>query len=270
MTEIDRELDTVWTTIGGLSIHARISRRRATGVPAVVLVHGVGVSGRYMLPTAGRLTPFFPTYVPDLPGFGKSEKPGHILDIPELADALAAWMRAMQLANACLVGNSLGCQTIVDLALRYPELIGWAVLVGPTVDSRARTLPRQLGRGALDMLGEPLGYWPLLLWEYLRSGPIRTIVTLRHGLQDPLTAKLPQVRVPTLVVRGSCDPIAPQPWCEEMVRLLPLGRLLVIAGATHVPNYTRPDALTKAIREFLTRCPSSAVNPAKIYQPAVE
>ncbi len=137
------KLNSVWTTYDGRPMHARISTT-ATTPPPIVLVHGLGVSGRYLLPTAERLAPFHPVYVPDLPGFGKSAHPPRALDIPELTDALAAWMDTFHLADACLVGNSLGCQFIVDLALRYPRLIRWAVLIGPTMDPRGRTLLTEL------------------------------------------------------------------------------------------------------------------------------
>ncbi len=225
-----------------------------------MLVHGLGVSGRYLLPTAERLAPYHPVYVPDLPGFGRSAHPPRALDIPELTDALDAWMDTFHLADACLVGNSLGCQFIVDLALRYPRLIRWAVLIGPTMDPRGRTLLTELARGALDMVGEPFSYWPLLLFEYLTAGPVRTITTLRYALKDPVAEKLGRVRVPTLVIRGSRDPIAPQRWVEEMVRRLPDGRLLTIPGATHVANYTAPDRLAMAVRTFL--CDTQPVAPA--------
>lgn len=120
------------------------------------------------------------------------------------------------------------------MAVGYPDLVGAAVLVGPTLDPRARSFWTQIRRGALDMLREPLGYWPLLLRDYLVTGSARTVVTLRHAIRDPVADKLPHVNVPTLVVRGSRDPIAPREWVEEMVRRLPRGRLLVIPGAAHV------------------------------------
>jgi pimeloyl-ACP methyl ester carboxylesterase len=62
----------------------------------VVLVHGIGVSSRYMTPIAIELAATCKVYAPDLPGFGLSAKPSRILDVPALADALAAWMRALR------------------------------------------------------------------------------------------------------------------------------------------------------------------------------
>jgi pimeloyl-ACP methyl ester carboxylesterase len=258
-----QESEEMWLTVNGLSMYARCFTAARPGDP-LVLVHGLGVSGRYMLPTATHLAPCYPTFVPDLPGFGKSAKPPHILDIRELADALAEWMRTAGLSHACLVGNSMGCQTIVDLVLRYPELVDAAVLVGPTIDPQARSFWKQVGRGLLDMLREPFSYWPLLTWDYLVAGTIRTIVTLRLAVADSVAAKLSSVNIPVLVVRGAKDPIAPQRWVEEMVRRLPQGRLLVIPGAAHVANYTAGDVLANMVRAFVEELrtrPASMANP---------
>ena len=76
--------------------------------------------------------------------------------------------------------------------------------------------------------------------DYWQCGLRRLIGTFRYALQDRIEEKLPYVRVPTLVVRGGKDPIVPQRWCEEAVRLLPQGRLVVIPGAGHTVNYNSP------------------------------
>lgn len=85
-------LESRWTTVGGLRVHARVSADRppAAHDSPVVLVHGLVVSGLYMVPTAERLSHFYRVFVPDLPGFGKSDKPARAMNVTELADALAA------------------------------------------------------------------------------------------------------------------------------------------------------------------------------------
>jgi pimeloyl-ACP methyl ester carboxylesterase len=75
--------------------------------------------------------------------------------------------------------------------------------------------------------------------------------TFRYALRDRIEARLPLVRVPTLVVRGSRDTIVPQRWAEEATRLLPHGRLVVIPGAAHTLVYKVPAELVRAIRPFL-------------------
>src|SRR5579859_7429636 len=119
MTRLPKDnLESLWTKVNGIPLYARCSTH-STPLTAstVVLVHGLSVSSGYMVPTAVQLASSYRVYLPDLPGFGKSAKPSHILTVPELADALAEWMRIRNLPPAILLGNSLGCQIIVHFAL---------------------------------------------------------------------------------------------------------------------------------------------------------
>ena len=234
-------------------MHARVSEIGVDESAAtVVLVHGLAVSSGYMVPTALRLAPNYHVYAPDLPGFGKSAKPGHVLSVPELADALANWMEVMQLPPAVLLGNSLGCQIIVDFAVRYPERITHAVLVGPAIDQRAPTVHQQAFRLALNMFREPFPFLFVAGREYLATGPRRTVGTLKYAFADPMEEHLPFVRVPTLVVRGARDPLAPQEWVEDVCRLLPQSELVIVPGAAHAVNYNSPDTLAGLVRSFLS------------------
>lgn len=129
-----------WTNVNGLRIHALVSADPVPPEgPAVVLVHGLGLSGRYMIPTAEILASDYRVWVPDLPGFGDSDKPRKVLDIPKLADWLAGWIEAAGFDRVALLGNSQGCQTIADLAARYPERVDRALLQGPTTPPDERS-----------------------------------------------------------------------------------------------------------------------------------
>jgi hypothetical protein len=58
LSTLSRELETIWTGAGGLRIHDRASDNPAPeGRTVVVLVHGLVISSRYMVPTAERLAP---------------------------------------------------------------------------------------------------------------------------------------------------------------------------------------------------------------------
>src|SRR5207302_1772563 len=132
-----------------------------------------------------------------------------------------------------LIGNSLGCQVILDLAVRFPDLVERAVLVGPTTDPRVRNLFRLIARGVLDLPHESMALYPILVTDYLRAGPVRSLRTLQAGVDDPVLDKLPRVRVPVLVVRGARDPIAPRRWVRELAERLPHGRWAEVPGAAH-------------------------------------
>ena len=56
----------------------------------------------------------------------------------------------------------------------------------------------------------------------------------RVGEQRPdLTARLPEVKVPTLLVWGDADPISPPAVGRHLAKLLPHAELVVIAGGEH-------------------------------------
>jgi 2-hydroxy-6-oxonona-2,4-dienedioate hydrolase len=251
-----------WTTIDGRRMHARVS---TDPVPPeripVVLVHGMVVSSLYMVPTAERLAPEFPTFAPDLPGFGNSDPPPHVLCVPELADALARWLKAVGLERVALVGNSLGCQIVADFAIRYPESVERAVLVGPTVDPHNRSGFQQVIRLFQDGRHEPGSLLLIQLRDYWRAGFRRALHTFRFMMADRIEEKLPHVRAPTLVVRGARDAVVPQRWAETAAELLPDARLRVIPGAAHAVNYDSPLELVRVIRPFLLQSAPAAAHP---------
>jgi 2-hydroxy-6-oxonona-2,4-dienedioate hydrolase len=216
-----------------------------------VLVHGLGMSGRYMMPTAELLAHSGRVYLPDLPGFGKSGRPSKVLTIPELGDALAAWLEINRIDAPVLIGNSLGAQVIVDFVARYPDRLHRVVLVAPTVDPAARRVSTQVLRLLADIPREPMGLYGIALGDYFRAGLGRVLQTLRHALEDPIVMKLPRVSCPVLIVRGGRDPIVPQEWVEQAARLVPDCRLVVFPGAAHAVNFSSPELLVDEVLRFV-------------------
>ena len=99
-----------WQTVRGIDIHDRASLSGANVTPPLVLVHGLAVSHRYLMPLAARRAGHHPVQVVDLPGFGLSSDPGRVLDVAQHADHLAAWLEAAGLPPVTVLGNSFGCQ----------------------------------------------------------------------------------------------------------------------------------------------------------------
>lgn len=246
-------LVSTWTPVHGLRVHARTATACVPGAPTVVLVHGVAVSSRYLVPLAEHLVPRARVFLPDLPGYGLSDRPSRRdLDVADLADVLLAWMDRMGLDQPHLIGNSFGCQVIADLAARHPDRVGRLVLQGPTFDPLARSFWRQGIRWLAVVPFERPSESLVLARDIWDLGPRRAMDLIRKGLRDPIEQKLPLVAAETLVVRGSLDAIVPRAWADEVVRLLPNGRLLVIDGAAHTINYSLPDRLVDAVWPFLT------------------
>jgi 2-hydroxy-6-oxonona-2,4-dienedioate hydrolase len=110
----DPRLRSMWTSAGRFHIHARIADTAPPRSPTVVLVHGLGVSSRYMIPTIRALGRDHRVLAPDLPAYGRSRGPHDALDIPQLADVLESWLGAADLgAPDVLLANSMGRMAVV-------------------------------------------------------------------------------------------------------------------------------------------------------------
>jgi pimeloyl-ACP methyl ester carboxylesterase len=237
--------------VDGLRTHTRRSTDPAAGAPAVVLVHGLAVSHRYLTPLAVALSPTHPTYVPDLPGFGLTERPGTAYDVPRHAAHLAAWLDAYRLDRVCLVGHSFGAEVVAALAARRPELVRALVLAGPTSDPAARNRRCQVGRWLVDTLREAKFQAPILLRDVWDARPWRVFATLSHSVRNSIEADLTRIAAPTLVLTGARDPVVPPSWREQAGRLLPDGRSATVPGAAHNVATTAPTQVAEAIRTLL-------------------
>jgi 2-hydroxy-6-oxonona-2,4-dienedioate hydrolase len=111
------------TPVGGLVMASRECECAGPARPHIVLVHGLVVSGRYLMPTAERLADEYNVHVPDLPGYGASESPPVAYDVAALANALLQWLDARGLARPTLLGNSFGCQILAEFAASHPERV---------------------------------------------------------------------------------------------------------------------------------------------------
>ena len=246
------KLEKQYTTVNGLSIFARVyGEDLPDDAPVVILVHGLVLASRYMIPTAELLASKYRVYVPDFPGYGDSDKPDKFLELPELADVLAQWMDAVGIKQAIMLGNSFGCQVIAEFTLRHSERIVAAILQGPTIDRNARNLPKQLWRFAQNAPYEKASQLPIQVKDYAAAGFPRVIRTIQMAFADRIEAKLPYMNIPTLVVRGDKDPVVPQEWVEEVVRLLPNGKLKVVPEGAHTLNYSKPKELSQLADEFI-------------------
>jgi 2-hydroxy-6-oxonona-2,4-dienedioate hydrolase len=136
----------------------------------IVLVHGLGISGTYMHLLAMELAEKYLVYVPDLPGFGYSNKPPHVLNMQELADALHDWTEAAGLPKAYYLGNSTGCQVITDYAIHYPEKVKGVILQGPTIDPGGRTAATQIKHFISNSAFEPPTQLLIMLKDYRLCG----------------------------------------------------------------------------------------------------
>jgi pimeloyl-ACP methyl ester carboxylesterase len=245
-----------WTKVDGIDIFYRESPE-PPDAPVMMHMHGFGLSGRYLLPTAELLRDDFHTLVPDLPGFGRSGNAPKPLDVPDLAHAAARFLDDRGIESATLVGNSLGCAVIVEFAYTYPDRLDRAILVSPAGGVQNQPMPRAVRQLTHDGIREPVRLLSVAVPDYLRFGVPSTMRLFRALTQFPALDRLLAVKVPTLAVLGSRDPLMPSPdRVQEIARREENHVLLVVIdGAAHAINFSHPGELANVIRLFMADKP---------------
>jgi pimeloyl-ACP methyl ester carboxylesterase len=206
-------------------------------MPRIVLVPGLGLDAR----SSARLRALVPADVVVLPGMGLRAP------VPSV-DELAARLRARLGAGpVVLVGHSQSCQVVAALAGDDDRVVG-AVLLGPTTDPRLRTWWGLAGRWLATVLREPLWQYPLVLAQWLRTGPRAMAALWRSAAPDPIDRRLASVRVPVVVVRGTRDALCPGDWARTLVAAAPAGSLVELPGAAHMTVQTHPVQVAEVLR----------------------
>jgi len=255
-------LEDGWIIFDGLPMYYRTN---ALPVPAgartIIHIHGFGISGTYLLPTAALLADRYATWVPDLPGFGRSIHPPRALTIDDMADAVARFMDAQGIDRAVLLGNSLGCPVTLAFVEQHPDRIEAAVLVSP------RGWPHNLPiwRGAMQLVrrrARTVGYGAD------RCPRLPSTMDPSDHRAVPVDAPLPgraataEATLPTLVVIGDRDPLVDEARVKACRRPLPHVTALAIDGAAHAINFSIPDSWR------MSSVPSWKAGPSRRSEPA--
>jgi pimeloyl-ACP methyl ester carboxylesterase len=85
----------------------------------------------------------------------------------------------------------------------------------------------------------------------IRPGSYRRVLSARLSIAPFL--ELGDIDVPTLVMAGTHDQVAPRTQMEQMAAAIPNSVLEIIPDAGHLMNIERPDLFNRHVRDFLTR-----------------
>ena len=150
-----RTLHSGFVDIGSLRAHQTYGGR---GSP-VVFIHGLGSSG-YMewRHTLESVATRHRVFAPDLPGFGRSDKPRVRYTIPYFARFVRRYMENRGLRSAALVGTSLGGRIALEVALEEPKRVRKLVLVNTLGLGRPQVRGPQIAYGlvTLPRIGEAM------------------------------------------------------------------------------------------------------------------
>lgn len=239
--------------VGGVDVFVRTSFPEVPGRTPIVHVHGFGISGASLLPTAERLATIATNIVPDLPGHGRSGRWDRAMGIPALAASLVDLLGALELDRVILVGNSMGCPVSLQVAHIAPSLAERVVLTSPAGGLHNQPLRRAMGQMMADVPREDPRMARIALPDYARFGPVNTATLFAELTRFPTLERILRTDVPTLAVIGTRDPLMPPP-----PRVMELARqahpdltVVIIEGAAHAVNFSHPGELTHVIRSWL-------------------
>ncbi len=218
---------------------------------------------------------------PDLIGFGRSGKGGHLDYTPTgLARFLERFVEELEIRPTALVGHGWGGALALLLAQRSPGLASRLVLINavPLLDGFTWHGPARLWRrrlmGELAMGSTPR--WLLArqlrqsatnpetwsdsrladLWERFDHGTQRALLRLHRAADESrlaeLGSELGAVRSPTLVLWGDADPWFPAGFADAYGDRLANATVEHIAGAGHWPWLDQPLAIDR-VAAFLDR-----------------
>jgi pimeloyl-ACP methyl ester carboxylesterase len=201
--------------------------------------------------------------------------------IPDMADDAAAVIRSVAGSRAvCVVGWSMGSFIAQALVLRHPALVERLMLVagsagGPThvrpsreiaailvrdpsesIEARTRrTYPMIAAPGYMDAHPEDLD--ALVAAQTSRPQEPeaygRQAAACNEWLRAGAAARLPEIRVPTLVVHGDLDPLIPYPNGQHIAAHVPGARLSTYAGVGHLPPLEAADRFNREALDFFGR-----------------
>ncbi|MCS7235309.1 MAG: alpha/beta hydrolase [Armatimonadota bacterium] len=256
-------------TVRGLRLHYR---KWGRGLP-VLLLHGFPLSSELWEDVAVRLEDRCQVVAPDLRGHGDSDAPPGPYSMDALAEDVVGLVDALGLDRFVLGGHSMGGYVAFRVAARWPQRLLGLVLVATraepdTEEARARRrqgierIRREGGQAFVqDFLPNLVGehtrtHRPEVLaraWELARRVPDHVLVACLEGMMARPDSRplLQSLDLPALVVAGEQDGVVPLASAQAMAEALARGRLVVAAGAGHLPTMEAPEVVASALADFL-------------------
>ena len=255
--------------------HAEVNGQRlfyedtGDGVPPVAFSHGLFMDQTMFDPQVEAFSGRHRCIAWDERGHGRTGDATAPFTYWDSADDLAALLGSLGVERAVLAGMSQGGYLSLRAALAHPELVQGLILI----DTQAGTenpelmpyyqslLERWLTHGMDDELAATIE--AIILgqdyddaerwketWKQLRPDNVQQLFTTLAGRED-LLDRLPEIRVPALVIHGDHDASISVDRAQALADGLPDAELVLIDGAGHASNLTHPELVNPHIARFL-------------------
>lgn len=259
-------------TVADVAIGTGVTLSYATlGGPGepMVFLPGPTDSWRSYRPVLERLSPSAPAVAVSLRGHGDSDKPASGYGVADFAADVVAFLDALGIERAILVGHSGSSLVARRVALDHPRRVAGLVLeASPTTLKGNPNLDAFVG-SVLPGLHDPIdpsfarsfltetssdrlsaSFVDELVAELLKV-PARVWRQMFAGLQRyDDTAEIGRLRVPTLLVWGDRDNLVTRAMHDDLARRIPAAQSRVYEGAGHTPRWEDPTGFSNDLMAF--------------------
>lgn len=259
--------------LDGASLHFDES---GAGTP-VLLLHGLGSSGRDWEFVVPGLAAHHRVVVPDVRGHGRSDKPAGAYGVPLFARDIAAFCDRLGLASVHVVGLSMGGMIGFQLAVDRPELVRSLTIVNSGPDMVPRTMKIKLALAMRVLMLKYLGPKRLARVLAPKLFPKPEQAELRQRFEDAVNAndpdaylratqgligwsvldRLEEISCPVLVLASDRD-YTPLSAKKAYVDLLGNARLQVVTDSGHASPLDQPGQIIEAVKGFLLEAEGTA------------
>jgi pimeloyl-ACP methyl ester carboxylesterase len=190
--------------------------------------------------------------VPEHPGWGKSDEPEWLENIHDVAYFYLDFLKTLGLSGVTIVGSSMGGWIAMEMAVRDTSRMKSLVLVSPAGVAAPGVLPADIFLMAPEELIKNLFVDEKLVQARL-SAPVDVDEALKNRhttarlaweprLHDPFLPKwLHRIDVPVKIIWGKQDRILPVGILDELKRLMPKAKTLVLDNCGHLPHAEKVD-----------------------------
>ena len=247
-----------------------------------MLAHGAGDDSRIWEPQLDALAQEFTVVAWDEPGAGRSSNLPAGFGLKDYAACLAGLLDALNLGPVHLAGLSWGGVVALKTYVDHPRLIatllladtyaGWkGSLTRDEVQARIAGVRRMLARPAHDVAatlpglfaGEPPREYTRLLAELAAQVRRDSLeVQLTAISEADLSAVLPRISVPTLLLWGEGDVRSPVSVARQFEQAMPDATLVVLPDCGHLSNLQQPEKFNDAVREHCRAHPVKGSVPS--------
>jgi len=236
----------------------------------MIFLHGAGAGAVTWYPSIGNIAKSLQVIVPDIVGYGESDKPNAPYDRPYFSRWLKNFLNELNIPKAHIVGLSQGGAIALQFTIDNPEMVDKLVVI----DSAG--------------LGAKVSFWPLvgMIWMNTFPSSLANFFNSRYILHNPekrdpnhslysiavlkenggkkafqqgrgsavskiSEESLRQIKNETLIIWGKEDKLFSIEYGEAAAKIIPNARLHIIQDGGHLPMIDQPELFNKVLTDFL-------------------